>query len=110
MQQELEELRAQLQRANAANAANANNINNNGANGTNGANGRQPENNVLVQPPQGPRPLLDYHIPKADDASGPIELPAFEGEPPHLNSSLLNMIAQQAFHGHTHENPHSHIF
>ena len=39
MQRELEELRAQLQRANAVNAANANNVNNNGANG---ANVRQP--------------------------------------------------------------------
>jgi hypothetical protein len=60
-------------------------------------------------PPFVPRTLRDYHIPKADDAQGPIVLPHVLGDPPSFGSGVVNLIQQNCYHGLEVENPHEHL-
>ena len=39
-----------------------------------------------------PRTLRDYHIPRVDDAQGPIVLPELHGETPNFGSGVVSLI------------------
>ena len=69
-------------------------------------NGEVPRANFV---PFIPRTLRDYHIPRADDAQGPIILPQVLGDPPNFGSGIVNLIQQNVYHGLEVENPHEHL-
>ena len=66
-------------------------------------------NGEVYGQPFVPRTLRDYHIPRADDAQGPITLPQVVGDPPNFGSGVVNLIQQNCFHGLEVENPHEHL-
>jgi hypothetical protein len=56
-----------------------------------------------------PRTLLDYAALRATDMRGPIRLSRLTGEPPSYDTSTINILQNNCYHGLEHEDPHDHI-
>ena len=59
--------------------------------------------------PARPMTIRDYHIPRVENARGPIVFPTLPGPPPKFGSGVVNLIQQNCFHGLESENPHEHV-